>query len=450
MSWTSFVLTLVLGLLTSRSSAVEDWADWLQPVGGILRIYGADDLLEDPPRRHPPLSFVEETGTDSVQPVNDVHTVPVHSFRQDAVVAAAGAGVNAWSGKTGAAIKFAGATSAAANKVATKVATSNALHVAAANEAATKQDTSGKVLTVANAKEKNPVAALGWFAWIRLSMSLGFIVKSACMACNIFYQASPMPLINEYTAKGDTGDADLAPFIATAYGGWQWCFYGTFAYLVTGKSGFLVLVYSNVVGATLGLYYVYSFVKNCNNKLMKEKSTTYYYILASLVSVQFIAICEMQPVKALFFCGLISSAWSTIASASLVATVPKVYETRNSKSLPLPLVVVGFFSAFLWILCGVMLWDPWITFPNMFACMVCIFALHLCYIFPAHEEGENDCLCEKEAGADGIEDYETFSARDVERASPGMVQRALGLVGRSSGDLKDPGACGTGGTGDSY
>merc|ERR1719375_3013508 len=258
-------------------------------------------------------------------------------------------------------------------------------------------------------------------------------------------------MITEFSAKGDTGGADLAPFIAVAYGGWQWCFYGFFAYIVTSKSGFLVLVYSNVVGATLGLYYVYAFTRNCSNAAMLQRSSKYYYVLACIVAVQMCAIISMQPVRALFFCGLISSSWSTIASLSLISTVPKVFETRSSKSLPLPLLVMGTVSALLWILCGIMLWDPWITFPNMFALGVCIFALYLCYIFPA-DGGCEDYICDSDGEK---EDCDAVPhGIDVERASPALLQRALGLVSRSalSSDAKDSAgtygaACGTGGTG---
>merc|ERR1719171_609554 len=129
---------------------------------------------------------------------------------------------------------------------------------------------------------------------------MGFVVKSLCMMCNIFYQASPLPIISEYRTKGDTGEADLAPYLATAYSGWQWCFYGMFAYLVTNKSGFLVLVYSNVVGATLGIYYVIAFNSNCNNMAMIQRSTKYYYVLACVAGVQVVAILTMPIVKALF------------------------------------------------------------------------------------------------------------------------------------------------------
>jgi uncharacterized protein with PQ loop repeat len=459
MSWPRLVLTLSFGLLASRSSAVTTRSslshvvtEWWRPVAGVLRVYQVSDELfeglpgEMAPRRHPPLSFLEELGEEAVTTQEQINNDAESHGHQGAIGAGAGAG------KTAAQITFAGATNAAANKVAASVASSNALSVASSNTVVTNLDAKGKVLTATAKAEIHPLAALGWMAWLRVTLSTGFMVKTMCMMCNIFYQASPLPLITEYRFKGDTGDADLAPFIATAYGGWQWCFYGLFAYIVTGKSGFLVLVYSNVVGATLGLYYVYSFNLNCKDKHMIEKRQIYYYVLMSIVSIQFVAIMSLEPVRALFFCGLISSAWSTIASASLVATVPKVLETRSSKSLPLPLLVMGSISALLWIICGVMLWDPWITFPNLFALVVCIGALYLCHIFPA------DGSCE-----DYIDDADSCAGddakalpSDVERASP--LQRAFGgLVGRSalSGDAKDTagsygGLGGTGGTGDSF
>jgi hypothetical protein len=311
----------------------------------------------------------------------------------------------------------------------------------------------------ANGKKIHPLAAIGWFAWIRLSMSVGFLVKTACMVMNIFYQASPLPLINEYNAKRNTGAADLAPFIAICYGGWQWCFYGLFAWIVTGKTGFLVLVYSNFVGATLGLYYVYSFTINCRNKAMLDKTTMYYYVLVSIVAVQFIAICSLQPVRALFFSGLISSAWSTVGSLSLMVCVPTVLEKKDSSLLPVPVLVMGLFSAVLWIVCGVMLWDPWITFPNTFGLVVCIFALYLCAIYPPQGGNREEVSCEKDD-----DDVIIHNSPDIERASP--LQRALAFVRSNShegaalqdgneatyGATHGPGSpmCGTGGTGDSF
>mmetsp|Transcript_22288 Transcript_22288/g.39250 ORF Transcript_22288/g.39250 Transcript_22288/m.39250 type:complete len:511 (-) Transcript_22288:28-1560(-) len=229
-----------------------------------------------------------------------------------------------------------------------------------------------------------------WVSIFRYSLSFALILKALCISSNVCVQATPMGTVRAFSAKGDTGDLDMAPFISCAYGGWQWCFYGLFAYLVTHKSGFLVLVYSNCVGATLGLYYVFAFNRNCKNRGMLDRTTTYYYpVLGTIITVQVGAICTLQPVRALFFCGLISSSWSIIGSLSLLTTVPEVWRTRNSSSLQLPLLICGEVSAMLWFACGVMLWDPWITFPSMFSGAACTYAHSLCIRFPARDLDHN-------------------------------------------------------------
>jgi len=372
MSRASLALTLALCLLNAvgaakvksviSSEGVERSVDeWLSPVAGMLSVYGIDGTVSpESPRaasRHPEFtSFLSVSDSEAVVGANYV----------------IGAGV----GKSGQ-LTFAGAATAA-NKVADVAASSNALVSNAQAQTA--------------AIVKTPLVATGWFAWLRLTLSLGFIVKSLCMILNIFYQASPLPLIAEYKTKGDTGEADLAPFIFLSYGGWQWCFYGTFAYLVTNKTGFLVLVYSNIVGAFMGIYYVIAFNANCYNKTMIARRSKYYGVLVCVMTSQFIAIETMPAVKALFFSGLVSSAWSTVSAASLISTVPKVIEQQNSKPLPLPLLLCGWISNLLWVLCGVMLWDPWITFPNAFGLGVCTFALCLCFMYPPFEDCDSPVL----------------------------------------------------------
>jgi MtN3 and saliva related transmembrane protein len=443
MSWLVSVVLLCLSLLTSRSSATEEALFWWynqNPVAGVLRVYDLNnDLFPAATRSHRghdrPLSLIEASAS--------VIETRLHVD---------GAGATAKTNSTGAVATNLTDATAANFTVATdtaKVITNSTL--VANNSVVAAVNIRGKDNT-----KQAPIAAIGWIAWIRLSMSLGFVVKSACMLTNIFYQASPLPLISDFKAKGDTADADLAPYIALAYSGWQWCFYGLFAYIVTGKSGFLVLVYSNVCGAILGIYYVYAFTSVSKNFKMLEKSPRYYYMLACIVAVQAVAIVTQQPVRALFFSGLISSAWSTITSCSLLTTVPTVYATKNSSSLPLPLLVVGFVSAILWIVCGILLWDPWITFPNAISMSVCAFALYLCQKFPAKSVD-----FDPSPNAVHVEDdHAACSNPDVERQqSP--LQRALGLIGRPSSEallLQEPngrpvsyGAAGTtGGTGDSF
>jgi hypothetical protein len=131
-------------------------------------------------------------------------------------------------------------------------------------------------------------------------LSFAIVVKALCMMSNILFQASPLPVVKQFQQVGDTGDADSAPFISIAYGSSQWCFYGLFAFLVTGKSGFLVLVYSNMFGAGLGLFYVFTFLVNCKNEQVLSVSTVYFRVLASLVAVQVMCIMTLPVVRALF------------------------------------------------------------------------------------------------------------------------------------------------------
>mmetsp|Transcript_21072 Transcript_21072/g.62888 ORF Transcript_21072/g.62888 Transcript_21072/m.62888 type:complete len:166 (+) Transcript_21072:930-1427(+) len=145
-------------------------------------------------------------------------------------------------------------------------------------------------------------------------------------------------------------------------------------------------------------------------------------------------MCAMPPVKALFFCGIISSAWSVVGATSMLTTVPQVLKTKSSKSLPLPLLLAAGISAVLWIMCGVMLRDPWITVPNV-CCFCCTgFALSLCWIYP--RTGGEECQEEDEEEAAPLlhEEDEPSDGRQVlsDRQSP-LVSLMRSLRGNGDG-----------------
>lgn len=133
--------------------------------------------------------------------------------------------------------------------------------------------------------------------------------------------------------------------------------------------------------------------------------------------------------------------------------MPVVYETKNSKSLPLPLLVMGLLSASLWIGCGIMLWDPWITFPNMFAAVVCFYSFFLCFQFPARydekeedkievlDDDENRIDCEHASPLQRMRDYVSGATASSENLALHEAKEQATMYG---------GTCGTGGTGDSF
>lgn len=239
----------------------------------------------------------------------------------------------------------------------------SATTVVTASSASSVQDAAVARNLVQSTKVKQTITPRSWFA---LTFSFAFVVKALCMTSNVVYQVSPFPEIRKYCAAGDTGETDPAPFFSILYGGCQWCFYGLFAYFVTEKSGFLVLVYSNVGGACLGFYYIYGFQVHCQSKCHRAKLFFYYQVVSALVSVQILAMLTQPRERALLFSGLVSSLCSLLGSVALALPLPTMMETKCSAPINVPLLVVGLANASLWFLCGVMLHDPWIVFPNTF------------------------------------------------------------------------------------
>merc|ERR1719440_1400066 len=118
------------------------------------------------------------------------------------------------------------------------------------------------------------------------------VVKALCMAGNVLVQLSPFPQVKRWEARNDTGEADAAPYVSICFGGWQWCFYGTFAYLVTKRSGFLILLHSNCLGAVLGTYYTVTFYRN-SQASAKTNLQKYLSGIAALVLLQICGLLSL-------------------------------------------------------------------------------------------------------------------------------------------------------------
>jgi len=215
-------------------------------------------------------------------------------------------------------------------------------------------------------------------AWTALIHSAGFLlfIKGACMISNVVFQVSPLPQVQQWISQSNTGEADAGPFLAIALGGWQWCFYGVFAWLVTQRSGFLILVHSNFLGALLGTYYALTFKQHCRNACALDSLWLYGRAAFCLVVFQLFAMLALPIQRSLFMAGIIASLCSVASGLSVLISVPTVLRTKKSDSIPGALVFSSFVSACMWFVCGIMLADPCILMPNtvtIAACSICLF-----------------------------------------------------------------------------
>lgn len=265
-------------------------------------------------------------------------------------------------------------------------------------------------------------------------LTFGMVIKALCMAGNILVQVSPFPQVNRWAELGCTGDADSAPYLAIAFSGWQWSFYGSFAYLMTQQSGFLILVDSNCLGAFLGTYYVYTFYRNCRNPDTMGSLHRYLTAVGTLLCFQICTITTLPPMRALFISGLVGSFNSFVGAMSMLVTVPTVIRTGDSATIPGLLVTANFASALVWCLCGWMLHDPLVYGPNVAqACssFVCIY-LKLKYkskdqyaakLEEGAMDGDSRALAEKAAAA--LRQLYQPRPRDSTRDTPTEISTPL-------------------------
>lgn len=295
--------------------------------------------------------------------------------------------------------------------------------------------------------------------FVRLLQGITFaaVVKALCMAGNVLVQVSPFPQIKRWERRGCTGEADAAPYVSIAFGGWQWCFYGTFAWLLTKRSGFLILVHSNCLGALLGTYYTVAFYRLCRNSDSQNSFQRYLSAVASLVVLQMCSIMVLPLERALFLTGLISSFCSFVGALSMLVTVPVVIRTQDSRSIPGALCTCNGLSAMVWCLCGYILEDPLVMCPNIVSCVSSAFCVYLKYRFPSCEDKNQDDLASRVEALDPslaklaarkglLGDHCNVEAppndtTPLQKSKPMKIKKDLGLL-----CLSNPAGGGTGGT----
>jgi len=223
-------------------------------------------------------------------------------------------------------------------------------------------------------------------------LTFAMVVKALCVAGNVMVQVSPLPQVRRWELRQCTGEADAAPYVSIAFGGWQWCFYGLFAWWVTARSGFLILVHSNCLGAVLGSYYTWTFYCNCRNEEFLASLQKYLSAVTALALLQVCAMSVLPPERALFLTGLISSFCGFIGATSVLVTVPQVVRNKDSRSIPGPYACANFCSSIIWSLCGWMLDDPLVMVPSLFSTCCAMTALSCKALYPSSDVGEKDGL----------------------------------------------------------
>jgi uncharacterized protein with PQ loop repeat len=225
-------------------------------------------------------------------------------------------------------------------------------------------------------------------AWQLLQgFTLVGIVKTLCVTGNMISQVSPFPQVQEWQKRGDTGEADAAPYVSIAFGGWQWCYYGVFAWWVTGRSGFLILLQSNCLGAILGTFYTITYFRTCPSESALMALFKYLSAVSGLVLFEVCTVVALPAQHALFLVGLVSAFCGLLSAISVLVTIPRVVKTRDASSIAGPLVAAGMCNNFFWTICGFILEDRLITLPAIACLCACTTCVYCKLVYPSLDDG---------------------------------------------------------------
>ena len=193
------------------------------------------------------------------------------------------------------------------------------------------------------------------------SIGLEVWLKIFAIGSNILLQLSPMRLVTDMQLKQSTGTLSPFPLIALTACGFQWSFYGYFAWSIMDNPGFLMLVYANILGFVLGLFYMNTYVQFSRATGWKLHAITWTIFLLLEVLVCHV-ISNVNT--SLVLSGAISALLSVAVSASPLAAVPNILKDNDLSSMPVDMVFASLLSSVLWLWCGYLLQDPWVWVPN--------------------------------------------------------------------------------------
>jgi solute carrier family 50 protein (sugar transporter) len=190
------------------------------------------------------------------------------------------------------------------------------------------------------------------------------VLKVLGTASNIILQLSPLRLVTDMRMHKSAMGFSAAPLLALTACGYQWSFYGYFAFSATQNVAFLTLVYANILGLILGLYYlgtfcVYSSGDTVNGLLRDGLICLFIFMVEGVYCA-----LETDVSKALVCAGLLSAALSILVSCSPMVSLKSAVQTKSIDALPIDIIIASFVSCVLWSLLGILLQDSWVWIPN--------------------------------------------------------------------------------------
>jgi solute carrier family 50 protein (sugar transporter) len=191
------------------------------------------------------------------------------------------------------------------------------------------------------------------------------VLKVLGTISNIALQLSPLRLVTDMRMHKSALGFSPAPLLALTACGYQWSFYGYFAFNITENVAFLTLVYANILGLVLGLYFLATFYIYASEEQGKTIVNNGLVFLLVFAIESLYCLVEPNVERTLICAGLLSAALSIGVSFAPMVSIRSALAENSLKTLPVDIICASFTSSLLWAVLGGMLHDPWVWIPNL-------------------------------------------------------------------------------------
>uniref|UniRef100_A0A8D8EUE7 Sugar transporter SWEET n=1 Tax=Culex pipiens TaxID=7175 RepID=A0A8D8EUE7_CULPI len=181
-------------------------------------------------------------------------------------------------------------------------------------------------------------------------------------------------ICHRYIRKKSTGETSGFPFVSGFLSCFLWLKYG----MLTQEH---VVIFVNIIGSVLFFSYVLVYFTFSINKRI--------VIRQFLGACVFIMLCtiyttyESNKEKAVNVSGLVCCCVGVLFFASPFTKLAHVIHTKNTESLPFPIIIASFFVSLQWFIYGLLIEDKFIQVPNLLGCLLSAIQLMLYVIYPS-------------------------------------------------------------------
>lgn len=204
-------------------------------------------------------------------------------------------------------------------------------------------------------------------------LSFKDILASSATISTVLQFLTGSVICHRYIRKKSTGETSAFPFVSGFLSCSLWLKYGLLADEHT-------IIFVNTIGSALFLAYVIIYFTFSVNKrtVVRQFLTVCCFILACSVYTKY----ESNSEAALRVIGLICCCVGVLFFASPLTVLAQVIRTKNTESLPFPIIIASFFVSLQWFVYGMLIEDSFIQVPNLLGCILSSVQLLLYAIYP--------------------------------------------------------------------